>query len=52
MGGPHIAVRNAAGVVSRAVRLNVSRVLGTPEATARNLLMHCAQETKHQSALS
>jgi hypothetical protein len=47
MGGPHIAVRNAPGVASRAVRPIASRVLGTSEATARNLLVHCAQEMNH-----
>ena len=47
MAGPHIAVRNAPGVASRAVRLIASRVLGSSEATARNLLVHCAQEMNH-----
>jgi hypothetical protein len=47
MGGPHIAVRNAPVVASRAVRPIASRVLGTSEATARNLLVHCAQEMNH-----
>lgn len=47
MGGPHIAVRNAPGVASRAVRPVASRILGNPEATARNLLVHCARETNH-----
>jgi hypothetical protein len=47
MGGPHIAVRNAPGVASKAVRPIASRVLGTSEATARNLLVHCAQEMNH-----
>jgi hypothetical protein len=47
MGGPHIAVRNAPGVASRAVRPIASRVLGASEATARNLLVHCAQEMNH-----
>lgn len=47
MGGPHIAVRNAPGVASLAVRPIASRVLGTSEATARNLLVHCAQEMNH-----
>src|ERR1700757_3122841 len=47
MGGPHIAVRNAPGVASRAVRPIASRVLGTSEASARNLLVHCAQEMNH-----
>ena len=47
MGGPHIAVRNAPGVASQAVRPIASRVLGTSEATARNLLVHCAQEMNH-----
>jgi DAPG hydrolase PhiG domain len=50
MGGPHIAVRNAPGVASRAVRPIASRVLGTSEATARNLLVHCAQEMNHLAA--
>ncbi len=47
MGGPHIAVRNAPGVASWVVRPFASRVLGTSEATARNLLVHCAQEMNH-----
>ena len=47
MGGPHIAVRNAPGMASRAVRPIASRVLGSSEATARNLLVHCAQEMNH-----
>ncbi len=47
MGGPHIAVRDAPGVASRAVRPIASRVLGTPETSARNLLVHCAQEMNH-----
>lgn len=47
MGGPHIAVRNAPGLASRAVRPIASRVLGTSEATARDLLVHCAQEMNH-----
>lgn len=47
MGGPHIAVRKAPGVASRAVRPIASRILGTPELTARNLLVHCAQEMNH-----
>jgi hypothetical protein len=47
VGGPHIAVRNALGVASRAVGPIASRVLGSSEATARNLLVHCAQEMNH-----
>ena len=47
MGGPHIAVRNAPGVASRAVRPIASRILGDPQAAARNLLVHCAQEMNH-----
>jgi hypothetical protein len=47
MGGPHIAVRNAPAVASRALRPIASRVLGATEATARNLLAHCAQEMNH-----
>ena len=47
MGGLHIAVRNAPGVASRAVRPLASRVLGNAETSARNLLVHCAQEMNH-----
>jgi hypothetical protein len=47
MGGPHIAVRKAPGVASRAVRPIAARVLGNPETCARNLLVHCAQEMNH-----
>ncbi len=47
MGGLHIAVRNAPGVASRAVRPLASPVLGNPETSARNLLVHCAQEMNH-----
>lgn len=47
MGGPYIEVRNAPGVASRAVRPIASRILGAPEATARNLMVHCAQEMNH-----
>jgi hypothetical protein len=47
MGGPHVAVRKAPGVAARAVRPIASRVLGNAESTARNLLVHCAQEMNH-----
>lgn len=47
MGGPYIEVRKAPGVASRAVRPIASRILGAPEATARSLLVHCAQEMNH-----
>ncbi len=47
LGGPYIEVRHAPGVASRAVRPIASRMLGVPEATARNLLVHCAQEMNH-----
>ena len=47
MGGPYIAVRNAPGVASMAVRPIASRILGSPETNARNLLVHCAQEMNH-----
>ncbi len=47
MGGPYIEVRKGPAVASRAVRLIASRRLGAPEATARNLLVHCAQEMNH-----
>ncbi|ORB82532.1 hypothetical protein B1987_00045 [Mycobacterium kansasii] len=47
MGGPYIEVRKAPGVASKAVRPIAARVLGNPAATARNLLVHCAQEMNH-----
>ncbi|WP_156686960.1 DAPG hydrolase family protein [Mycobacterium sp. Marseille-P9652] len=47
MGGPHIAVRNGPGVASRAIRPIASRIIGSPEVMARNLLVHCAQEMNH-----
>lgn len=47
MGGPHIAVRKAPGVASKAVRPVASRILGDPAAGGRNLLVHCAQEMNH-----
>jgi hypothetical protein len=34
-------------VASRAVRPIASRVLGSAESAARNLLVHCAQEMNH-----
>jgi hypothetical protein len=47
MGGQHIAVRNAPGMASKAMRPTASRILGDAEANARNLLVHCAQEMNH-----
>lgn len=47
MGGPHIAVRKAPDIASKAVRPIAERVLGNPETNARNLLVHCAQEMNH-----
>lgn len=47
MGGLHIAVRNAPGVASMALRPIASRIFGNSEANARNLLVHCAQEMNH-----
>jgi hypothetical protein len=47
MGGPHIAVRKAPGVASKALRPVASRLLGDPVASGRNLLVHCAQEMNH-----
>lgn len=47
MGGAHVAVRKAPGIASRAVRPIAARILGAPESTARNLLVHCAQEMNH-----
>ncbi len=44
---PHIAVRKAPGVASRAVRPIASRILGNAGSSARNLLVHCAQEMNH-----
>lgn len=47
MGGRHIEVRNVPGVASRAVRPIAARVLGNAETSARNLMVHCAQEMNH-----
>ncbi len=47
MGGPHIAVRNAPGVASKAVRPIAKKILGDAESNARNLLVHCGQEMNH-----
>ncbi|OBI92627.1 DAPG hydrolase family protein [Mycobacterium asiaticum] len=47
MGGSHIAVRKAPGVASKAVRPIAARMLGNAESSARNLLVHCAQEMNH-----
>lgn len=43
MGGPHIAVRKAPEVASKAVRPIASKLIGVSESTARNLLVYCAQ---------
>ncbi len=51
MGGRHIAVRRAPGMANRAVRPVASRVLGASAATARDLLVHCAQEMNHVTHL-
>lgn len=47
MGGPHIAVRKAPEVASKAVRPIASKLIGVSESTARNLLVYCAQEMNH-----
>lgn len=47
MGGSHVALRNAPDLASRAMRSVASRILGNPEANARNLMVHCAQEMNH-----
>ncbi|BBY36990.1 hypothetical protein MMAN_11240 [Mycobacterium mantenii] len=47
MGGRYIAVRRVPGVASRAVRPIAARVLGDPASSARNLMVHCAQEMNH-----
>ncbi len=47
MGGPHIAVRGGQRVADRAVRTVASRILGESAESARNLLVHCAQEMNH-----
>ena len=51
MGGPHIAVRKAPGVASRALRPIASRILGNPETGGRNLLVHCAPEVNHLAGI-
>lgn len=47
LGGPHLAVRGAPGVASRAARPLAARVLGVSASRARDLLVHCAQEMNH-----
>ncbi len=47
LGGPHIAVRNGPGVISRFVRPVAARVVDISAATARDLMVHCAQEMNH-----
>jgi hypothetical protein len=47
LGGPHIAVRGGPGLVSRFVRPVASRVVDISAATARDLMVHCAQEMNH-----
>jgi DAPG hydrolase PhiG domain len=47
MGGPHIAVRKAPAVASKALRPIASRMLGDPVASGHNLLVHCAREMNH-----
>jgi hypothetical protein len=49
LGGRHIAVRGAPRVANRAVRPVAARALGTSAASARDLLVHCAQEMNHLS---
>ena len=47
MGGPHIAVRKRPRRCVPGGAPIASRVLGNAEASARNLLVHCAQEMNH-----
>lgn len=47
LGGRHIAVRGGPGVVSRLVRPVASQVVEVSAATARDLMVHCAQEMNH-----
>jgi hypothetical protein len=47
LGGPHIAVRNAPGLANRAIRPVASKILGASADSARNLMVHCAQEMNH-----
>jgi hypothetical protein len=47
LGGPHIAVRSGPGVASRLVRSVASRVADISAASARDLMVHCAQEMNH-----
>jgi hypothetical protein len=51
LGGRHIAVRGAPGVANRAVRPVAARVLGTSAASARDLMVHCAQEMNHLAGI-
>jgi len=50
LGGPHIAVRSGPAVASRLVRPVASRVVDISPATARDLMVHCAQEMNHLAA--
>ncbi|HUO38876.1 MAG TPA: hypothetical protein VMU34_14060, partial [Mycobacterium sp.] len=47
LGGSHIAVRGAPGLASRAVRAVAPRLIGTSRSTARDLMVHCAEEMNH-----
>ena len=47
LGGPHIAVRNAPGLANCVIRAVASKVLGASAESARNLMVHCAQEMNH-----
>ncbi|HET6732701.1 DAPG hydrolase family protein [Mycobacterium sp.] len=47
LGGRHIAVRGARPMLSRVVRPVVGRMLGASASSARDLMVHCAQEMNH-----
>lgn len=47
LGGPHLAVRGVNALPGRLVRPVASRMLGASESSARDLMVHCAQEMNH-----
>lgn len=51
LGGRHFAVRGAKPLLGRIVRPVAGRMLGTSISSARDLMVHCAQEMNHLAAL-
>jgi DAPG hydrolase PhiG domain len=51
LGGPYTAVRGAPGLANRVIRPVASKILGASADSARNLMVHCAQEMNHLAGL-